>query len=118
MIVADHASLYAIVLFTIGLAGLLARRELFARLVSIEIILAAALLLFVSAGRSASPVARPAPGEAIGFVVIVLSLVAAAFGAALTAAPGGVEEADEDDEKPLSERCVLSVERCALTVVR
>jgi NADH:ubiquinone oxidoreductase subunit K len=108
MIIADHASLYAILLFTIGLAGLLARREIVARLVSIEILLAAALLQFVAMSHSTVASARPAPGEAVGFVVIVLGLIVAAFGAVFIAAPGGqavppapgrIEQSDEDEEK-------------------
>jgi NADH-quinone oxidoreductase subunit K len=67
----DHVFLLAIVLFALGLVGVLVRRNLLFMLVSIEIMLNACALAFIAAG------ARWVQADGQIMFILVLSLAAA-----------------------------------------
>ncbi len=70
-------------LFAIGLYGVLVRRDLVAVLASIEVMIAAPLLLLVSLGAAADGSSRV---EAVALLLIVLAAAGAAVGLALVVA--------------------------------
>ncbi len=70
-------------LFAIGLYGVLVRRDLVAVLASIEVMIAAPLLLLVSLGAAAGGSSRV---EAVALLLIVLAAAGAAVGLALVVA--------------------------------
>ncbi len=71
-------------LFSLGLYGVLTRRDLVAVLASIEVMLGAATLLLVGLAAAGTP-AGPSEGavEATGVMIIVLAAAEAAIGLAL-----------------------------------
>ncbi len=77
MIPMQHVLILASILFTLGLAGLLARRNLIVMLMSVEIMLNAAGLAFIAAGSRW--------GQADGQVMflLILTLAAAEIGVGL-----------------------------------
>lgn len=75
----SHALLLAMVLFALGLAGVLVRRNLFFLLMSIEIMLNAAGLAFVAAGSRW----HQAGGQVLFVFVLTLAASEVAVGLAL-----------------------------------
>jgi NADH:ubiquinone oxidoreductase subunit K len=67
----------AIVLFAIGLYGVLARRSLIALLISIELILNAASLKFIAFNRFLAP--HPAVGQIITLFIMAVAAAEAAI---------------------------------------
>jgi len=81
----------AMVLFSIGLYGVLTRRDIIAVLACVEVMLGAAVLLLIGLGTSAS--VEPGRGgadigsiEAIGVLLVILTAAGAAVGLALLVA--------------------------------
>jgi NADH-quinone oxidoreductase subunit K len=87
---ATHLLFLAGILFSIGFAGFLLRRNVIVVLMSIELMLNAANLTFVAGSRMhalASPAATPEPtGPVFAIFVIVVAAVEAAVGLALVIA--------------------------------
>lgn len=76
---ASHVLALAALLFGLGLAGALARRNLIALLLSVELMLNAANLNLVAFGRTRGS----AEGEAIALIVIAIAAAEVAVGLAL-----------------------------------
>lgn len=75
----DHALILAAMLFTVGLVGLLARRNVFFMLMSIEIMLNAAGLAFIVAGtRWGQP-----DGQVMFLFILTLAAAEVSIGLAL-----------------------------------
>ena len=75
----DHVLLLAVVLFALGLVGLLARRNLVFMLLSVEVMLNAAGLAFVAAGaRWGQP-----DGQAMLLLILAMAAAEVAVGLAL-----------------------------------
>ncbi len=83
MIASDHATLYAVVLFVIGLAGVLVRRNLVMMLVSVEIMLNAVNLHVLALSRRDAATAAAAAGEGFALFVILVAACEAAVGLGL-----------------------------------
>jgi NADH-quinone oxidoreductase subunit K len=79
MILADHATVYAVILFGIGLVGALTRRNLLVVFISVEIMLNAVNLNIVAASRRAVTGAG-AYGESVALFVILLAACEVAVG--------------------------------------
>jgi len=79
MIPADHAIILSLVLFSIGLIGLLIRRNLLMILLSIEIMLNAANLLLVTG----SYIHGNLEGQIIAFFVMVIAAAEVTIGLAI-----------------------------------
>lgn len=75
----SHAVILAAILFVIGLCGLLVRRNMLMMLMSVEIMLNAAALLFVVAGNAHIH----ADGQVMFIFVLTLAAAEAAIGLAL-----------------------------------
>jgi NADH-quinone oxidoreductase subunit K len=75
----EHAMIVAAAMLTIGLAGLLIRRNIIFTLLSIEIMLNAAGLAFVAAGARW----RQADGQVMYIFIITMAAVEVAVGLAL-----------------------------------
>lgn len=76
-------------LFSIGLYGVLARRDIIGVLASVEVMLGAATVLLVGLGSTLGPermVAPPASVPAIGLLVLVVIAAEASVGLALMVA--------------------------------
>jgi NADH:ubiquinone oxidoreductase subunit K len=73
----------ALTLFSVGLYGVLTRRDLVAVLASIEVMIGGALVLFAGLGAVA---ADPSGVQAAGVLLIVLAAAEAALGLALLVA--------------------------------
>jgi NADH:ubiquinone oxidoreductase subunit K len=75
-------------LFSLGLYGILVRRDIIATLASIEVMLAGPLIMLVGFGAAIAAGSDQASGavEAIGLVVIVVAAAEAAVGLALLVA--------------------------------
>lgn len=76
-------------LFSIGLYGVLARRDIIGVLASVEVMLGAATVLLVGLGSTLGPeqlIAPPAAVPAIGLLVIVVIAAEASIGLALMVA--------------------------------
>ncbi len=80
----------AMLLFSVGLYGVLTRRDLVAVLASIEVMLGSATLLLVGLGATGEMIAGTQVGggtvEATGVMIIVLAAAEAAIGLALVVA--------------------------------
>jgi NADH-quinone oxidoreductase subunit K len=75
----DHVLVLSSVLFAVGLAGVLARRNLIMALLSIEIMLNAAALAFIAAGAYH----RQPDGQAMFFFILATAAVEVSIGLAL-----------------------------------
>lgn len=73
----------AAALFSVGLYGVLTRRDLVALLCSIEVMLGGALVLLIGLGAAGS---SPVRIEGIGLIVLVVAAAEAAVGLALVVA--------------------------------
>lgn len=86
----SHLMVLAAILFAIGAAGFLLRRNVIVVLMSIELMLNAANLTFIAGSRMhalATPLAAPDPqGPVFAIFVIVVAAVEAAVGLALVIA--------------------------------
>lgn len=76
---ASHVLLLAVILFALGLAGALARRNLIALFLSVELMLNAVNLNLVALGRARASV----EGEALALYVIAIAAAEVAVGLAL-----------------------------------
>lgn len=76
----EHALAFAVILFAIGLAGVLARRDFIYMLLSVEIMLSAAGVAFVAAG------ARWAQPDGQIMFIFILSMAAAEIAVGLALA--------------------------------
>jgi NADH-quinone oxidoreductase subunit K len=79
MIQADHATVYAVILFGIGLVGALTRRNLLVVFISVEIMLNAVNLNLIASSRRAVAGAG-ANGESVALFVILLAACEVAVG--------------------------------------
>lgn len=79
MIPAEHALVVAAVLFSIGLLGVLIRRNLLFTLMSIEVMLNAAALVFVAAGAEH----HQADGQIFFLFIIAMAAAEVAVGLSL-----------------------------------
>ena len=84
-------------LFGLGLAGVLIRRDVVAVLASIEVMLGGALLLFVGLAASVQR-ARPANAHGIALMVLVVIAAEAAVGLALLVAVSRAARTTRVDE--------------------
>jgi NADH-quinone oxidoreductase subunit K len=75
----EHVLIVAAVLFALGLAGVLARRNLLFMLLSVEVMLNAAALAFVAAGARW----QQADGQVMFFFILAMAAAEAAIGLAL-----------------------------------
>jgi NADH-quinone oxidoreductase subunit K len=91
-----------VALFSLGLYGVLVRRDIISVLASIEVMLAGPLVLLVAAGASASSsVSGEASGavvQSIGLVVLVVAAAEAAVGLALLVAVARSRKTTRIDE--------------------
>lgn len=87
-------------LFSVGLYGVLVRRDIIAMLASVEVMLAGPLIFVVGLGASLAAGADEASGavQAIGLVVIVIAAAEAAVGLALLVAVARTRRATRIDE--------------------
>lgn len=83
MIHADHAVIFSMILFGIGLVGLLTRRNLVIIFVSVELMLNAVNLNLISMSRRVPAPFAPANGDALALFVILLAAVEVAVGLGL-----------------------------------
>ena len=77
---ADHASIFATILFGIGVIGLLTRRNLLVVFISVELMLNAVNLNLVALSRRIDGTHSPASGDAVALFVILLAAVEVAVG--------------------------------------